>query len=98
MITLGSLNALLGVIGFVSAIVLALGRTVWMVAELKTDLAQLKADLNKHLADSSLHRNPDSEARWLRLESTLDQLQKNIADIRGTIGAVIGGGSNAKHS
>lgn len=82
MITLGSLGALIGVITFVSAIVLSLARTVWLVAAMKAQLDLLEKEMREHAANSNLHRNPDSEARWTRLEKSIESLTALINDIR----------------
>lgn len=82
MITLNSLGALLGVLSFVSAIVLTLARTVWLVASMKAQLDRLESELREHIANSSLHRNPDSEARWDRLEKAIEGLTNLVNDIR----------------
>lgn len=82
MITLGSLGALIGVLTFVSAIVLSLARTVWLVAAMKAQLDLLEREMREHVANSSLHRNPDSEARWTRLEEAIKSLTDLVNDVR----------------
>lgn len=82
MITLGSLGALIGVLTFVSAIVLSLARTVWLVAAMKALLDLLEREMREHVANSSLHRNPDSEARWTRLEEAIKSLTDLVNDVR----------------
>ncbi|TXH40731.1 MAG: hypothetical protein E6Q97_39000 [Desulfurellales bacterium] len=82
MITLSSLGALIGVLTFVSAIVLSLARTVWLVAAMKAQLDLITRELREHIANSSLHRNPDSEARWDRLEKAIESLTTLVNDIR----------------
>lgn len=82
MITLSSLGALIGVLTFVSAIVLSLARTVWLVAAMKAQLDLLEREMREHVANSSLHRNPDSEARWTRLEEAIKSLTDLVNDVR----------------
>lgn len=91
MITLNGLGALVGILGFVSAVVLALARTVWLTAQMKAEFEALKTSVLQHVSDSSLHRNPDSEARWNRQQAALDQIQLDITNIKVALNIKNGG-------
>lgn len=90
-VNLGSVVALITLVG---SIVLTLGRSLWLVAEVKSDLDKIEKELLQHVQSTSLHRNADSEARWERLESKIDKLEEQLAKVLQAI-ANNGGKGNA---
>ena len=46
---------------------------------------ELEKEFRSHTESTTLHRNPDSEARWTRLEETLKELTSTVNDIRANL-------------
>lgn len=81
-----TLSSVVTLLGFVGAIVLTLGRALWLIARIEKQVEQLEADVRKHFESTQLHRNPDSEDRWKRLEEAIDSLSRMVSDIRVELG------------
>lgn len=73
-----SLNTAITLLSFVGAIVLTLGRALWLIARIEKQVERIEAELREHLESSTLHRTPDSESRWVRIETKLDRLEEQL--------------------
>ena len=62
-------------------IALAIGRTMWTAAEVKKQVDKIEIDLQSHISSQTLHRTPDSEARWSRVEKQLDRIEIDVATL-----------------
>lgn len=87
-----NVSSALGLVSFVGAIVLTLARGLWLIARIEEqvkkqseDLADARREFHDHVESNHLHRNPDSEARLQRMETTLDAVQTTVNDIRAAL-------------
>lgn len=63
-------------------ITLAVARTMWTSSEVKKKVDAVDSKLNLHIENPALHRNPDSERRWERVEKQLDRIELDVLAMR----------------
>lgn len=90
---LKELGSIITLLGFTGSVVLVLARSVWLTAQVKEKVDRIDADFRSHIEASHLHRNADSEARWKRLEDSIDSLTKMMNDIRAELARRKDGGT-----
>lgn len=79
-------------------VLIGLGRVIQQNSQNRTEIEKIRHDLDLHILAPNLHRNPDSEKRWERVEHTLDEVREGQADLILKLGEFLARVNNRRRS